>query len=72
MVEEIGDDVLKVYPHLESWVPKEFPSAMHYVKTMITLVLEDEKAHVSSQPKDSGEKTEKVQATVIRNIATYE
>ncbi|KAH9289003.1 hypothetical protein KI387_033120, partial [Taxus chinensis] len=55
MAEEIGDDVLKVCPHLESRVPKEFPSAMHYVKTMITLVLEDEKVRVSTQSKDPGE-----------------
>ncbi|KAH9317261.1 hypothetical protein KI387_019030, partial [Taxus chinensis] len=72
MAEEIGDDVLKVRPHLESWVPKEFPSAMHYVKTIITVVLEDEKVRISLQPKDSREKTEKAQAAVARKIATYE
>lgn len=71
MVEEIGDDILKVRLHLESQVPKEFPSAMHYIRTMIKLVLEDEKVRIPEQPKDPVEEVEKAQAAVVRKIATY-
>ncbi|KAH9315532.1 hypothetical protein KI387_024159, partial [Taxus chinensis] len=64
MAEEIGDDVLKVRLHLESQVLKEFPSMMHYVKTMIKLVLEDEKVCIPEQPKDLAKELKKVQAAV--------
>lgn len=41
MKKEIGDYVMKARPHLESKVLENFPSAMHYVHTLVDLVLED-------------------------------
>ena len=42
IVEEIGDNVIRFRPHLEPKVPKMFPLAIHYIGTLVELVLEDE------------------------------
>ncbi|KAH9313800.1 hypothetical protein KI387_022427, partial [Taxus chinensis] len=71
MAEEIGDYVLKARLHLESKVPKKFPSAMHYVRTLVDLVLEDGPIRMPA-PKDPEQEVERARASVVRKISSYE
>ncbi|KAH9287977.1 hypothetical protein KI387_032094, partial [Taxus chinensis] len=71
MAEDIRDHVLQERPHLEPKVPKNFPSAMHYVCTLVDMVLEEGPVRMPT-PKDLEQEVERAKATIIRKISSYE
>lgn len=71
MAEEIGDDILKVRPHLESQLPQKFPSAMLYVQKLVQLVIDE--GHVRMlAPKYLVEEATRAKATISVKISSYE
>ncbi|KAH9312162.1 hypothetical protein KI387_027197 [Taxus chinensis] len=71
MAEAIGDHVMKAHPHLKSKVPEQFPLAMHYVRALVDLVLEEDTIRMP-KPKNPEEEAERAKAVVVRKIASYE
>ncbi|KAH9314986.1 hypothetical protein KI387_023613, partial [Taxus chinensis] len=71
MEKEIGDYVLKARAHLESKVPEKFPSTMHYVCTLVDLVLEDGPIQMLT-PKDTEQEVERERPSMVRKISSYE
>ncbi|KAH9319481.1 hypothetical protein KI387_021250, partial [Taxus chinensis] len=71
MAEAIGDHVLKARPHLETKVSNQFPSAMHYVRTLVDLVLEDDTLRMPAQNNPEQE-AEREKAAIIREFPSYE
>ncbi|KAH9292904.1 hypothetical protein KI387_041912, partial [Taxus chinensis] len=63
MEEDIGDYIFKERPHLEPKVPDKFPSVMHYVHTLVELVLEDGPLRITSL-KDAKQEAERKRASL--------
>lgn len=71
MADQIGDEILKARPNLEEKVLEKFPSVVHYLHTLVHMVM-DGGPVCMPKPKDFVAHEEKEKATIMRKITSYE
>ncbi|KAH9293873.1 hypothetical protein KI387_040921 [Taxus chinensis] len=71
MVEQIADEILLQRPEFQEKVPQDFKSELHYLCTIVHLLLDEGPMHLPKK-KDAGEEATRARATIDRKVSIYE
>ncbi|KAH9306621.1 hypothetical protein KI387_011025, partial [Taxus chinensis] len=71
LADQIGDELMNKRPDLEAMIAEEFPSAMHYLHTLVHLLMEEGPIRMP-KPKDAVEQEHKAKGMVMWKITSYE